>query len=74
MSVKRIEIIGVPVDVCPIEELEGEILELLAKPGTKQIIFLSVWDLLKGRRRTDFAECLKNADLILVMKEGNIIE
>ena len=70
MSVKRIEIIGVPVDVCPIEELEGEILELLAKPGTKQIIFLSVWDLLKGRRRTDFAECLKNADLILPVSKS----
>ena len=58
MSIQRINLIGVPVDICRPEEMENEILELLAKPGTKQIIFLSIWDLLKARRRGDFAECL----------------
>ena len=74
MSIQRINLIGVPVDICRPEEMENEILELLAKPGTKQIIFLSIWDLLKARRRGDFADCVKNADLILVMNEGNIVE
>ena len=56
MFIERISLIGVPVDICQPENLENEILELLAKPGTKQIIFLSVWDLLKARHKGDFAE------------------
>ncbi len=70
MSIERINLIGVPVDVCEPENLEAEILELLAKPGTKQIIFLSVWDLLKARRKNDFAETVKNADLILPVSKS----
>lgn len=70
MSKNRISLIGVPVDVCPPQELETEILEILAKPGTKQIIFLSVWELLKARRKGDFAECLKNADLIIPISKS----
>ena len=63
--IERITVCGVPVDVCRPENLETEILELLAKPGTKQIIFLSVWNLLKARGKNDFAECVKNADLVI---------
>ena len=70
MSIERINLIGVPVDVCEPENLEAEILELLAKPGTKQIVFLSIWDLLKARRKNDFSECIKNADLILPISKS----
>ncbi|MFA6937568.1 MAG: WecB/TagA/CpsF family glycosyltransferase [Treponema sp.] len=71
MSKQRIEILGVPVDILPPQDLEEEILELLSKPGTKQIVFLSVWDLLKARRRkTDFSLCVKNADLILPVSKS----
>ena len=70
MARQRIEILGVPVDVCPIEDLETEILELLANPGTKQIVFLSIWDLLKARGHNDYAECLKNADLIIPVSKS----
>ena len=65
MAIERINLIGVPIDICQPENLENEILEILAKPGTKQIIFLSIWDLLKARHRGDFADCIKSADLIL---------
>ena len=70
MAIERINLIGVPVDVCEPENLEAEILELLAKPGTKQIVFLSIWDLLKARRKNDFSECIKNADLILPISKS----
>lgn len=70
MSIERINLIGVPVDICGPENLEATILELLAKPGTKQIIFLSIWDLLKARRKNDFSECVKNADLILPVSKS----
>ncbi|WP_407427899.1 WecB/TagA/CpsF family glycosyltransferase [Treponema sp.] len=67
----RIELLGVPVDVCRPENLEEEIMKILEKPGTKQIVFLTIWDLLKARnKKKDFGECLKNADLILPVSKS----
>ncbi|MBQ8013763.1 MAG: WecB/TagA/CpsF family glycosyltransferase [Treponema sp.] len=67
----RIELLGVPVDVCRQENLEDEIMKILEKPGTKQIVFLSVWDLLKARnKKKDFGDCLRNADLILPVSKS----
>lgn len=71
MARERIFVLGVPVDICPPENLENEILELLAKPGTKQIVFLSVWNLLHARhKKSDFAEAVKKADLILPVSKS----
>lgn len=70
MAINRISLLGVPVDICTPDNLEIEILELLAKPGTKQIVFLSVWDLLKARRKGDFSECVKSANLILPISKS----
>lgn len=70
MSKQRITVLGVPVDIVPPEDLEMEVLELLSKPGTKQIIFLSIWDLLKARRRGDFQNCVQNAGLILPISKS----
>ena len=54
MSVQIISLIGVPVDVVPPEDLEMTVLELLARPGTKQIVFLSVWDFFVRAIRGNF--------------------
>ena len=70
MSINRISLLGVPVDICSPENLENEILELLAKPGTKQIIFLSIWNLLRARHKGDFSETIKNADLIIPVSKS----
>lgn len=70
--IERISVIGVPVDIIRPEDLESELLEILAKPGTKQIIFLSVWNLLKARGKNDFAETVKNADLVLPISKSII--
>ena len=70
MSIGRINLLGVPVDICQPENLENEILELLAKPGTKQIVFLSIWNLLKARHKGDYSDCIKNADLILPISKS----
>ncbi|WP_147633876.1 WecB/TagA/CpsF family glycosyltransferase [Treponema pectinovorum] len=65
-KIKRINIVGVPVDICKNEDMDDVILEILAKPGPKQIVFLSIWDLLKGRnQKKSFSQYLKTADLIL---------
>ena len=70
MAVERIELLGVPVDILQPQDVETEILELLAKPGTKQIVFLSVWDLLKARRKNDYAQCVRDADLVLPVSKS----
>ena len=67
----RIELLGVPVDVCPPEKLEEEILEILKKDGHKQIVFLTIWDLLRARnKKKDFGDCLRDADLILPVSKS----
>ena len=70
MAVQRIKLLGVPVDILPPQDMETEILELLAKPGTKQIVFMSVWDLLKARRKNDYAQCVREADLVLPVSKS----
>lgn len=70
---ERIELFGVPIDVCQPEELDREILRILEKPGTKQIVFLSVWDLIKAQnKKKDLCACFKNADLILPVSKSLI--
>jgi N-acetylglucosaminyldiphosphoundecaprenol N-acetyl-beta-D-mannosaminyltransferase len=69
-TIERINLVGVPVDVCPPESLEGVVLGLLEKPGAKQVVFLSVWDLLRARRRTPFGECIRNASLVLPVSKS----
>lgn len=70
MAITRINLIGVPVDIVQPENLESEILELLAKPGTKQIVFLSIWNLLRARHKGYFSECIKSADLIIPISKS----
>ena len=69
----RIELLGVPVDVLRPEELEEEVMKILEKPGTKQIVFLTIWDLLKARnKKKDFGDALRNADLVLPISKSII--
>ncbi len=70
MSNQRINLIGVPIDILHPENLEITILEMLAKPGTKHIVFLSIWDLLKARRRGDFQDYVNSADLIIPVSKS----
>ncbi|MCQ2610282.1 MAG: WecB/TagA/CpsF family glycosyltransferase [Treponema sp.] len=72
MAIERISLLGVPVDICPIEELENETLELLASPGAKQVVFLSIWGLLRARGKSAFAQTVANADLVLPISKSII--
>lgn len=70
MAVRRINLIGVPVDIVKQEDLEMTVLELLAKPGAKYIVFLTVWDLLRARHKGEFQEFIKSADLIIPVSKS----
>ena len=70
MAVQRINVLGVPVDILDAQNMENEILEMLAKPGTKQIVFMSVWDLLRARGKNEYAQCVQNADMVLPISKS----
>ena len=70
MGVQRISLLDVPIDILQPEDLEKTILELSEKQGTKQIVFLSICDLLKARRKGEFQNCIKSADLIIPISKS----
>ncbi|GMO51704.1 MAG: WecB/TagA/CpsF family glycosyltransferase [Treponemataceae bacterium] len=70
MERKRIHVLDIPIDVLPPGTFESAIQELLLKVGPRQIIFLSVWDLLKARGKNDFAQTVKNADLVIPISKS----
>ena len=70
MAVQRIDVLGVPVDILLPQDVENEILKLLETPGTKQIVFMNIWDLLKARGKNDYAECVREADLVLPVSKS----
>ncbi len=65
MARERITLLKTAVDIVPLESLEEEILAMLDRPGPKQIVFLSVWDLLRARRNTEYRLLVNNADLVI---------
>ncbi|MGL4981392.1 MAG: WecB/TagA/CpsF family glycosyltransferase [Treponemataceae bacterium] len=72
MAKERISLFNIPIDVLTLEDFEGEILSLLEKKGQKQIVLLSIWNLLFARINAEYAECLKKADLVLPISKSII--
>ena len=70
MAVQRIKLLGVPVDVCSKQDLEEKILQLLEKKGPSQISFITIWDFMKIRCKNEYAESIRNADLILPISKS----
>ena len=62
---ERIELLGVPVDVVKPENMEKVLFSLHEQAGIKQIVFITVWDLLKAKRNATYMNCLKSAALVL---------
>ena len=56
---ERIELLGVPVDVVKPENMEKVLFSLHEQAGIKQIVFITVWDLLKAKRNATYMNCLK---------------
>ncbi|MBB5218667.1 N-acetylglucosaminyldiphosphoundecaprenol N-acetyl-beta-D-mannosaminyltransferase [Treponema rectale] len=70
MAVERINLLGVGIDICKPEDMEKTILDLLDKQGPKQIVFLNIWDFLKARGKSQYAECVRNADLVIPISKS----
>lgn len=70
MEVERINVLSVPVDIIKPEQIENHLLAMLEKPGAKQIVFLSIWDLIYARTNKEFYVCLESADLIIPVSKS----
>lgn len=62
---KRINLLNVPIDILPEEDIEETIRNLLDSRGKHQIVFLSLWDLLRARGDGDFGKVVRNAGLVI---------
>lgn len=61
----RIHLLGVPVDILPEQEIEDTIRNLLDSKGKHQVMFLSLWDLLRARGNGEFARAVRDAGLVI---------
>jgi N-acetylglucosaminyldiphosphoundecaprenol N-acetyl-beta-D-mannosaminyltransferase len=71
VEVERIDLLGVPVDIIAGNELEQVVRELLQRddPG-KNIVLLSVWDLLRARRPGDYRDFVTGAALVIPISKS----
>ena len=72
MAVQRIEMLGVPVDICLPQDMEEVIMKLTEKDEPSQIVFMTIWDFMKARGNNDYARCVRNADLELPVSKSII--
>ncbi len=69
-QIRRVRILGVPVDIVPNESLEAVIKILLERPGSNQIVYLRTLDLMRARRNPELLTCLNNAALVVPVSMG----
>jgi N-acetylglucosaminyldiphosphoundecaprenol N-acetyl-beta-D-mannosaminyltransferase len=69
-GLERIELLKVPLDVVPAEKLEEIVYTLLAEKRGRDIVLLSVWDLLRARRQGEYRSYVLNAALVIPISKS----
>ena len=75
-AAQRIKLLNVPLDIVPPEELPEIINRLLLPPGAagtskgRDIILLSLWDLLRARRNNEYRRYVLNAALVIPISKS----
>jgi N-acetylglucosaminyldiphosphoundecaprenol N-acetyl-beta-D-mannosaminyltransferase len=62
---KRISVLRIPLDILPEDKIDEAVKQLLASGRVQQIVLLSVWDLMRARRNTEFRAMVNNAGLVI---------
>ena len=70
MAITRINFLTVPLDILPDEDIEQTVMELLNKQEPQHIVFLTLWDVLKARRDSEFRTMLGKAALCLPLSKS----
>ena len=69
---QRVELLKVPIDITAPEQLSSVIYDLLNEKKEHNIILLSLWDLLKARRNSEYRSYVKNASLVIPISKSLI--
>jgi N-acetylglucosaminyldiphosphoundecaprenol N-acetyl-beta-D-mannosaminyltransferase len=67
---ERINFLKVPVDIIPPDRLTEVIYELLSAKTGKNIVLLSLWDLLRARRIGEYRSFVLNAGLVIPISKS----
>lgn len=70
MAITRIHLLTVPIDILPDEDIEQSIMQLLTTGVPQQIVFITLWDLLKARHDGEFRAMLEQAALCLPLSKS----
>jgi len=65
MALKRIKLLGIPLDIINPDLIDAHLEKLLQEPGAHQIVFLRTMDLLRARRNPELRACLEKAALVV---------
>ncbi|MDR0878585.1 MAG: WecB/TagA/CpsF family glycosyltransferase [Treponema sp.] len=71
-SRERIKLLKVPIDIVPEDRLADAVYELLAAGQGKNIVLLSLWDLLRARRSGEYRTFVLNAALVIPISKSLI--
>ncbi|MDR1444108.1 MAG: WecB/TagA/CpsF family glycosyltransferase [Treponema sp.] len=70
MDRERINFLKVPIDIVPHEQLGPVIYELLRNGEGRNVVLLSLMDLLKARRNGEYREYVRNAALVIPISKS----
>jgi N-acetylglucosaminyldiphosphoundecaprenol N-acetyl-beta-D-mannosaminyltransferase len=65
LEIERIDLLGVPVDIITDDQIAPFVLDLLREDSGKNIVLLSVWDLLRARRQGGYRDYVNGAALVI---------
>jgi N-acetylglucosaminyldiphosphoundecaprenol N-acetyl-beta-D-mannosaminyltransferase len=68
METERITVTGIPVDNLRDEAFEDTVYALAEGKEVRQVVFLSLWNLMRARRDKEFCRCVEEALVIPVSK------
>lgn len=69
MAITRIRLLTIPIDILPDEDIEQTIMDMAGKGEPQQIVFITIWDLLRARRDAEFRAMLEQAALCLPLSK-----
>lgn len=70
VKTERISLLKVPLDIVPQEQLPNVINTMLNEPGGKNIVLLSLGDLLRARRNSEYRAYVQGASLVIPISKS----
>jgi N-acetylglucosaminyldiphosphoundecaprenol N-acetyl-beta-D-mannosaminyltransferase len=67
---ERLELLKVPIDTIPPEQLEEIVFDLVNSKEGKNIVLLSIWDLLRARSNKEYRNFILNASLVIPISKS----